>query len=169
MPHLEGALQKLLQGEKTRKMLLIMGAVGVLLLALPSLLPEKTAAPAAETVTDSTSYRTELEAELTRLVSAVTGEENPTVFLTLEDCGSAQYAQDEQSGEHDSERTHVLLKSSSGGQSALLVSEHTPQVQGVVIVSCYAENAAVREKLLSAVQAAFAISSNRVCVVAGAQ
>lgn len=169
MPHLDATLKKLLQNEKARKLLLLLGAVGVLLLALPTLFPQKeTAQPAESAATDCSAYQKELEAQLSRTVSAITGESSPTVLVTLQDLGSAQYAQDEQSAERESERTYVLLKSQSGGQTALLLKEQTPQVQGVVIVSEYAENAAVREKLIGAVQAAFSVPSNRICVVAGA-
>lgn len=169
MPHIETALKKLLQSEKARKLLLLLGAVGVLLLALPTLLPQKDAPqPAESTAVSNSTYQKELEARLSRLVSAITGEPSPAVLITLQDMGSAQYARDEQSGERETERTYVLLKSQSGGQTALLLKEQTPQVQGVVIVSGCAENAAVREKLIGAVQAAFSVPSNRVCVVAGA-
>lgn len=170
MQKIEETIKKLLAGDKGRRVLLLLGAVGVLLLSVPALLPDKGGAekPApSEEASGAVSYRQELEASLSKLVTAITGESDPTVMVTLEDGGRSVFAQDEQSGEHERESAHVLLKSSDGGQAALTVTQLKPEIKGVVIVSDLAADAAIREKLTEAVRTALHLSSNRVCVVDG--
>lgn len=168
MRKMDEKLKAFLSGEKGRRVFLFLGLLGVLLLALPVFLQSRgeTAQP-ARAVQDfpAYGYREELEASLTKLVCAITGETSPTVLVTLENGGRAVYAKDEQSTERDSERTHVLLKSSEGGQEALTETELNPEIKGVVIVSDLAADAILREELTQAVKTALHISSNRVCVI----
>lgn len=161
-------LQVFLSGERGRRVFLALGFLGVLLLALPAFFRGQGAkeqpARQSEELADN-GYQKELEASLTRLVCAITGENNPTVLVTLEDGGRSVYARDEQSGEHDRESAHVLLKSSDGGQAALTETELKPEIKGVVIVSDLAADAVLREELTEAVKTALHIPSNRVCVI----
>lgn len=168
MRKMDEKLKALLSGEKGRRVFLLLGLCGVLLLALPVFFQgtgkeEQSNRPAQDL--SSRGYREELETSLTKLVCAITGETSPTVLVTLENGGRAVYAKDEQSTERDLERTHVLLKSSEGGQEALTETELNPEIKGVVIVSDLAADAVLREELTRAVQTALHISSNRVCVI----
>ena len=65
------------------------------------------------------------------------------------------------------ETAHILLEDAQGNQSALTITQTQPEVQGVVVVSQFAGNAAIREKLLEAVCTALHVSSAKVCVTAG--
>ena len=101
----------------------------------------------------SAEYSQSLEQELSRIISAITGEKSPAVLVTLEDSGRSLYAEDgrstTQQGEASSEEresTHVLFEDSQGNQQPLTITQTQPQVQGVVVVSAFAEDPATREK-----------------------
>ena len=96
------------------------------------------------------------------------------MLVTLEDSGHSLYAEDgrstTQQGEASSEEresTHVLFEDSQGNQQPLTITQTQPQVQGVVVVSAFAEDPATREKLVTAVCTALDLSSAKVCVVSG--
>lgn len=152
--------------EEKKWLLPILGILGILLLSLPSLLPKQTtdeeAVAAPQTAADRSA---ELESALCRVVCAVTGESNPTVMVTLEDGGRLLYAQDEQKSENSTENTHVIVKAENGVQTALTVTELSPEVKGVVVVSAFGADALIREMLTEAVMTALNISANRVCVL----
>ncbi len=174
----KGAFQKALSGKQGTKLLLLLGLFGAVLLCLPSLLgagdretPEPAGASAAET---AEAYAERLEKKLSRMVSAMTGEESPAVLVTLENGGRYVYAADERensrregdSGESskETETEHVLVKGSDGTQQALTVTKTEPKIKGVVIVSRYAGDPVIREKLTEAVKTALDLSSSKVCV-----
>ncbi len=157
-------------------LLCLLGAVGVVLIFLSSLLPsggQGEEVKAAEADGQSAEeYAAYLEEKLRRVVTSITGEDSPEVLVTLESGRRLLYATDEavdsQSEEQDSREerktTHVLLKTSDGAQQALTVTEIQPEVKGVVIVSSRAGEPVIREKLTDAVRTALDISAARVCV-----
>ena len=110
------------------------------------------------------------------MVTAITGEEDPTVVVTLEDNGRNLYASDQRESSEqedgrtslEQENTHVLLEDSQGSQYALTVTKTQPKVKGVVVVSRMAGDPAVQEKLLTAVCTALDVSTAKVCVVGSA-
>lgn len=168
MHKMDEKFKAFLSGEKGRRVFLLLGLLGVILLALPVFLQGRgEREQSARTSQELTGYdyREELEASLVKLVCAITGESAPTVLVTLENDGRSVYARDEQSTERDLERTHVLIKSSDGGQKALTETELNPEIKGVVIVSDLGADAVLREELTEAVKTALHISSNRVCVI----
>lgn len=119
-----------------------------------------------------------LEERLRSLVEAITGNDDAAVLVTLEGDTQTVYATqgktnvDKQSGgeetsrsQTDSESSYVIVKNADGSQSALKLTEIYPQVRGVVVVTPQAEDARIKERILTAVTTAFGISSSRVCVV----
>ncbi len=168
--------RKALTKDRAVKLLVLLGLCGVALLSIPSLLggekEKKADLPEQSAVSGAGEYGQELERSLTRVVRAITGEENPTVLVTLESGSRYVYAEDEKTNTRESngetsgesENSHVILKDSDGAQHALTVTEIQPKVKGVVIVSRHAGNPAIREKVTEAVRTALDISSARVCV-----
>lgn len=164
----------LFRKEKSLKLVMLLGICGIALIGLSSFwepasdedVPEVTSSGGAE------SYRQQLEADLCRIVTAITGEEKPTVVVTLEDNGRSLYASDERqstqqeegSASEEKESSHVLMEDAQGNQYALTVTQTQPGIQGVVVVSQFAGNPLVQEKLLSAVCTALDVSSAKVCV-----
>ena len=92
--------------------------------------------------------------------------------VTLSDNGRSLYAaderesgrQEESASSQERETSPILLEDAQGNQHALTVTQTQPEVQGVVVVSDFAGDPAVREKLLTAVCTALDLSSARVCV-----
>lgn len=121
---------------------------------------------------DGAAYREELEEDLRALVRAITGEESPQVLVTLEDQGEHVYAQDSShsaqtgEGEEDSssQTGHVILKDREGNQHALEITQGSPQIKGVVIVSARGGEAQFQERLTMAVRTALDLPSTRVLV-----
>lgn len=161
------------QKEKPLKLVVLLGICGIALIGLSSFWEPGGSEPATEVSGEETEgYRQRLEGDLARIVTAITGEDHPTVVVTLGDNGRNLYASDErQSSQQEKESTsqeretsHVLMEDADGNQYALTVTQKRPEVQGVVVVSRFAGNPVIQEKLLMAVCTALDISSAKVCV-----
>ena len=157
--------------EKLLKWVVALGLCGMALIYLSSFWTPEGEEPAPSADAGSSA---EYSQELSRIISAITGEKSPAVLVTLEDSGHSLYAEDgrstTQQGEASSEEresTHVLFEDSQGNQQPLTITQTQPQVQGVVVVSAFAEDPATREKLVTAVCTALDLSSAKVCVVSG--
>lgn len=169
-------IKKALQKENTLRWAVILGICGIALLALPSLnLPKaQPQEQQAKEAADGTAYAQKLEEDLSRIVSAITGERAPAVMVTLENSGRRVYAADKREsgqqgaeGAWEKESSHVLLEDEKGAQSPLTVTQTQPKIQGVVIVSARAKDPAIREKLVNAAKTALGVPSSRVCVTCG--
>lgn len=171
---------ELFRKEKAIGLVVALGVCGILLIYLSSLWgePDESQEQTLSSEATSEEYKMALEADVKRIVEAITGEESPTVVITLGDNGHSLYASDERyntqssgeegtSSEEERETTHVLLEDAQGNQSALTVTQTQPEVQGVVVVSRFAENPSIQEKLLNAVCTALDLSTAKVCVTSG--
>lgn len=171
------SLSGLLQKEKPLKLAVLLGICGIALIGLSSFWEPgaKEAQPAASSSAGAGDYCQQVEASLARIVTAITGEEAPTVVVTLSDSGRSLYASDQResarleegASTQERETSHILLEDADGSQRALTVTQTQPEIQGVVVVSARAGEPAVREKLLNAVCTALGLSSARVCVTDG--
>ncbi|MEY8574078.1 hypothetical protein AALD01_06665 [Oscillospiraceae bacterium 21-37] len=169
-------VKKALQKENALRWAVILGICGIALLALSSLdlqkpQPQEQQAEEAE---DGTAYARALEADLSRIVTAITGEHSPAVMITLENSGRRVFAADKREsgqqggdGAWEKESSHVLVEDEKGSQRPLTVTETQPKIQGVVIVSAKAGDPAIREKLVNAAKTALGVPSSRVCVTCG--
>ena len=176
-----GKLKGLLQSEKAGKIIFFVGLAGIVLIFLSTILPDgaKQAKKTAEP--ENTDYAAVMEDKIKHIVAGITGSENVSVVVTLESTAEYVYAnelkqntdktEDVQSGDKrklqqkdNTENKYIIIDSSDGGETALLVTELTPKVKGVVIVSDRANDAAVCERITEAVTTALDISSKRVCV-----
>ena len=165
--------QELLGRDKPVKLVVLLGICGIVLIGLSSLWePGQKTGSVLSSAAESQTYGRQLETDLARIVTAITGEEAPTVVVTLADNGRSLYASDErESGRQEEtastterESSHILVEDADGNQHALTITQTHPEVQGVVVVSAFADNPAVREKLLTAVCTALNLSSAKVCV-----
>lgn len=162
------AARRALQEGKLTKPVCILGICGIALIYLSSLFPAEKQASRQEPesqpreVWSAEAYQRQLEEDLGRIVTAVTGEASPQVMVTLENGGRSLYATDSKG---DQERSHVVLEDKDGDQRGLELAREQPRVQGAVIVSRAAGDPAVREKLVNAARTALGIPSSRVCVV----
>lgn len=165
-------LQKLLKKEHATTILVFIGIVGIALIYFSSWTSGKTepevSSPQTVNAGSVDDMQQRLEADLKRIVSAITGEE-AEVMITLENGGETVYAVDERVSKNENsveeERAYLIIKDSDGAQKGLAVNQIQPEIKGVVVVSKSSENALIREKLIDAVKTALGISSAKVCVI----
>ncbi len=156
--------------DKKLRLLVILGLIGILLIALSEWLPRR---PRAETEqpTDGTVSVAQVEAALeeriTALIGQVDGVGDCRVMVTLESGSRFVYAADRtynDTAENNSGSEKTLLVETDSGPVGLLVTEIQPSVKGVAIVCDGGGDPAVCRQVTGLVSAAFNISSGRVCV-----
>ena len=109
------------------------GLLAMLLILLSELFPQPSAAGStqkAKSAQSSTEYQAQLEERLERLISHMSGAGKTTVMVTLGTGEEMIYALDTQSGDMQSQQTHVLLEDGS----ALTETVCVPQVCGVAVL-----------------------------------
>ena len=161
-------------------MLIAACAALVLLMLLWPMDTKNTENEALETVElTAGDYTRALSAQM---VSAITGESEPQVTVTLRTMGETVYAtedkQSEKSAEEysgeslnrtqtdgDTQKTYILVKAADGSQKPLIVRKTEPEIRGVVVVSRGGSDPKMREKIVEAVKTALDLSSTQVCVV----
>lgn len=180
---LSGLFLKEGSGEKTKKIIIILGLVGIALIFLSGFLKEREASPvvAEESKMTTEEYTASLQKSLTELISGISGAGEAKVLVTLENSVRFVYAteekqnserREEKSGEEsvkqqentDSEIKYITIKDSDGTQHALAVTEIQPTVKGVVVVCPGGDNPMVQQRIICAITTALDISSKRVCV-----
>jgi stage III sporulation protein AG len=156
---------------KKPKILIILGIIGILLIFLSSLGGDdkKVDATESETSFSTEEYKENLEKEVEALVKKISGSKKAQVIITLEGGIRYSYAEstedtssnkNESSGAFSSselKRSFITIKTSSGGESALLISEYMPDIRGVAIVCAGGDDEEIREKVQNAVILQFKI------------
>lgn len=171
--------------KKRLKCLVLLGATGVLLIALSGMMPRLTHAPENDKSNGSELYdyceKTELR--LKEILSHIEGVGEAHVMVTPESGVEYRYAADEkQSGDsiftysagadapskvqekEDREQSYILVGSSSD-KKPLVITEISPKVKGVVVVCSGAKSPITRQRVTDAVVTALGISSLQVCVI----
>ena len=142
---------------------LLAAAVGVLamvLILISELAPQKTERSASSSGQNASEYQAQLEQRLEKLISQMDGAGKTTVMVTLETGTEAVYALDTQSGELQSQNTHVLLDDGS----ALTETVCLPQVRGVAVLCDGGGDVRVASRITELIGALLDLPSNRVCV-----
>lgn len=156
--------------DKKLRLLVILGLIGILLIALSEWLPRRPRAeneqPTGGTVSVA-QVEAALEKRITALIGQVDGVGDCRVMVTLESGSRFVYAADRTyngTAENDSGSEKTLLVETDSGPVGLLVTEIQPSVKGVAIVCDGGGDPAVCRQVTGLVGAAFNISSGRVCV-----
>ena len=134
------------------------GVLAMLLILLSELFPQDTAAGSTKntkSAQSSTEYQAQLENRLEHLISQMSGAGKTTVMVTLE-----TGEEDTQSGEMQSQQTHVLLEDGS----ALTETVCLPQVCGVAVLCEGGGDIRVAARITELVSALLDLPSNRICV-----
>ena len=139
-------------------------------------------ATVATTVATNIDPVAKMEQKLAHTLSQVQGAGTVTVQITVKHTGRKEYAVDtqrtnrtttEESGDthqqtvETQEQITVVQQNQNGTQQALLVSESSPEIAGVLVVAEGACDAVVREQLLHAVTAVLQVPMYQVMVVPG--
>lgn len=168
---------------KNPKALVVLGMCGIILIFLSSLFSGKDKATQNKSVKasgiETEQYRAEIEEDITDIVSSITGDKKPTVVVTLESGVRYSYAQIDETDSSNStgdtsdqsseskKQSYIIIKTSDGGEQALIVTQTMPEIRGVAIVCSAGDNQAIAEKVKNAVTAALNITSKRVCISGG--
>lgn len=166
---------------KSPKLLVIMGIAGIMLIYLStffSTVKEKSDTVLSGEITVE-QYREQLEQSILKMVESITGSSNATVVITLESSMKYSYADvregvsanktesDSESFSSELKQTYITVKTSDGGEQALLITTEMPEVRGVAIVCEGGDNELTCEKIQNAVMAALNITSKRVYIAGG--
>lgn len=155
----------LLEKQNRTRLAVVLGGAAMLLLLLSELLPATPAEPSAASASQASAsqasaYREQLEAQLQDLIGQIDGAGATTVMVTLETGEETVYATDTQSGQTQSQETHVLLDDGT----ALAQTVYYPQVCGVAVVCDGGGDVRVAARITELVRALLDISSTRICV-----
>ncbi|MBO4468319.1 MAG: hypothetical protein J5766_03360 [Clostridia bacterium] len=172
---LEGLPKKLRQP----KTLVIIGLVGILIIGLSSLIPKfgESKLKTGDNF-DCDEYRKRMEDNVRSVVSGITGDKRATVVVTLKNGIRYSYADDTKSDSSQTdgekaiqsssrnESNHITVKTSSGEEKALVVTENMPEIRGVAIVCLGGDYEVVSEEIKRAVMAALDITERRIYITA---
>lgn len=163
-------VQKILEKIKRDKRIAIIvciGLVGIILLTLSELMPQKSDAKQnekSENVTDiRDSYEENIEKRLTSIVSSIDGAGRTDVMVTLASGDENVYAVKEKSSDGSKEREYIVIDSDKN-ESGLLLKVIEPEIRGVAIVCEGADSAKIRQEIISSVSAVLGISTNRISI-----
>lgn len=150
----------LLEKQNRTRLAVVLGGAAMLLLLLSELLPAKPSESPAASASQASAYREQLETQLQDLIGQIDGAGATTVMVTLETGEETVYATDTQSGQTQSQETHVLLDDGT----ALAQTVYYPQVCGVAVVCDGGGDVRVAARITELVRALLDISSTRICV-----
>ena len=146
------------------KTLIIIFIIGASLMMFP-MTTEKNVS--SEKQNEST-YKAEIEQELSEIIEKIKGAGKVSVMVTLSDNGNTYYATDEKTdSKSDSkvrEMTHVF-SDEGNKKEALIVRKTEPQISGVLICASGAGNIEIRKNIISAVSALTGVKSHRIEVL----
>lgn len=153
-----------LKNDKRLLIIVFVGILGVVLLALSELIPEKENTEQKTSVSiESTAneYEMNLEKRLTELIESVDGAGQTKVMVTV-DCGDENVYATENKSESDKIETKYVLVENNGNDNGILLKVWMPEIRGIAVVCQGADSAKVREEITGIVTAVLGISTNRV-------
>lgn len=143
-------IKNLLKSGKKTTLFILVGILGILLIAFSSFGDDSSNNTSLQGQKNE-GYSLELEEKIKSLVTAITGNDNCVVGVTLENTGEYVYAnqntldtnqtEDKASDvittkeSHKSEQEYIIIEGKDGEQTALIVTEKNPGVRGVAIVA----------------------------------
>ena len=140
-----GELKELLKGDRKIKLMLIIGAVMILLIAFGGVFAggsknSKAAQPDARSTLSE--YENRLEERLADILTKIDGVGNVSVMVTLDTSEQTEY----------------------GRNADMLLSVTAPKVRGVIVVCEGGDSLAVKAKVYDAVSGVFGINSLHISV-----
>lgn len=137
------SFKKIFENDKTRKILIILGFIGIALIAVSSMFDFSFSDNKNEIETSTVdTYRNSLETDLKEIIESIEGVGSCEVMLTIENSAESIYL----------EKTDTLTK------------QIEPKIRGVLVVCEGGDNPVVTERIFSALKSVLGISSNEICV-----
>ena len=153
-------LRTLAAKENRAKLAMVFGGIAMALILLSEWVPAQPDADVRTADADPAAYRVQIEQQLTSLIEQIDGAGKTVVMLTLENGEETVYALDTQSGQTQSQETHVLLDDGS----ALAQTVYLPKICGAAIVCEGGGDVRVAARITELVSALLDLPSNRICV-----
>ena len=151
-------INEFLKKEKNKKLVYVILIIGVILLSLPSFLPQKEAEPSRETVVNE-----RLEERLSDIISEISGVGKVKVMITYKSTSEKRVAKDKNTrnsaNEIYEEEKNVLLGSGSE-QKPFITREEMPKILGVAVVAEGGGRDDVKAEISRAVRALTGVSAN---------
>ncbi len=171
-------IEKFTSLDKKTAVILVIGLVGIFLIGISELLPDKKTAqekPAAvsdDPVTEDTfDYKRQVERELKELLEQIRGVGEVTVMVTIEGTTEYVYAEElntesDKDGERASQsyENRIVMTGKNGEEKALVKQIIRPKISGVIVVCEGGGNITTNERVLRAVSTALDLPSNKICV-----
>jgi stage III sporulation protein AG len=183
--NLKGFFQGIKQNWGKNKLLIwLLGAAGVILLILPSLLPSRGEEPPPQMpAVGQENHQEQLRRELESILSSIQGVGKVRVMLTLEDQQEVIYARNEQESrrtiqeednaggireqvEYDYSGQLVIVRT-QGYEEPVVERIIKPRVRGVLVVATNGDNPWIRESLTQAVQSVLDVPAYRITIQKG--
>lgn len=162
--------------DKKLRIIVIIGLAGILLIFLSEILAtnEKSQKNKDMIVVSEEDYKKQIEAELTDILSEISGVGKARVMVTLAGTTEIIFAQEENIKKEESadkysedyQNKYVIIDS-GGSKEALVRKVMKPEINGVLIVCEGGDSPTVSEKVYKAVSTVLGISSKKICVSKG--
>lgn len=135
-------IKKLFESDRARTVIIIIGVIGIALIFISSLTGFDTGQKGGEEGFSVTTYSTEIESDLQKILSSISGCGETRVLLTMENSVEYVYLDD----------------------STTKTKEIQPVIRGVLVVCEGGDDPVVTQTVTQAVTRALDISSAKVCV-----
>lgn len=176
---ISGLLNRFKDSPNKLRLAVVLGALGMLLILLSEVLPEKKKESPKEEIKqtadeeDTELFRRQVEKQLKEMLEQIEGVGSCEVMVTVEGTTEYVYAENisrstDENADRKSDRLdeNVVIIEANGDKQALVKRVIKPQIVGVMIVCEGGGNTRVNERVLKAASTTLNISSSRVCVEA---
>ncbi len=151
---------KELIGDIPKKILIyILGAIGILLLIVPSIIVKEDKEENNDTGINA-DYCTMLEEELEEILPKIAGVGKVDVMITAENYGQVFLAKDKR----DNDNETVILNVKGGGQDTKIIEEKYPEIRGVIIVAEGGKSDRIKNDISEAICALLSIDAHKIKV-----
>ena len=151
----------------SQKIFLVTGFLGVLILLFAGNESKKEVTTDIKDTEDFSlsEYVDELEASLSEIICAVTGESDVKIMITAETSAEKVYAKEVIKKGDETGEEYVIVKNSSQSQNALILKEIEPEIKGVVVVTKRGREPIIKEQIIDAIIKVLGIKTSQVSVV----
>lgn len=173
MHELKDKLTALLHSEHSTKVIVILGAAGMMLILFSGFFPKKQTAKQEQIISAATAaaepdlYRQQLEERLTELLSQMEGVGAVTVMVTVGGSSEQIYAEEIKSSRSTNssmnESAPVLTRSGST-EAPLIAETRYPEVCGAAILCTGGGHAVIQERIKQAASALLGIPPAKIYV-----
>ena len=152
---------------KKNLIIVLLGFVGIILIFVSEIIPEKETERISEVPDISYGFETDLEKRLEEAIFQIKGAGKTDVTITFDSSKEYFYAENfsENKGNSETEKeTEFVILDGSEGEEPIILKTEEAKVRGVLVVCEGGDDPFICEKILEAVCALLDIPSNKVSV-----